>query len=175
MSAGPLSHRSKAELVQLVADSLPLLVWISGTDKRCTYFNKPWLEFTGRSLGAEIGDGWADGVHPLDLQQCLDTYVHAFDRREPLTMEYRLRRHDGEYRWVLDNAAPFFDSDGAFAGYIGACFDVTEFRRAEAERNAAEESLRRKERELQEAQRLAGVGSWQWHPDTDTVVWSEEL
>ena len=175
MSAGPLSHRSQAELVQLVAESLPLLVWIADTDKRCTYFNRPWLEFTGRSIDAEIGDGWADGVHPLDLQQCLDTYVRAFDRREPFIMEYRLRRHDGEYRWVLDNAAPLFDSDGAFAGYIGACFDVTEFRRAEAERNAAAESLRRKERELQEAQRLAGVGSWQWHPETDRVVWSEEL
>ena len=175
MSAGPLSHRSKAELVQLVADSLPLLIWISGTDKRCTYFNRPWLEFTGRSIDTEIGDGWADGVHPLDLQQCLDTYVRAFDCREPFIVEYRLRRHDGEYRWVLDNAAPLFDSDGSFAGYIGACFDVTEFRRAEAERNAAEESLRRKERELQEAQRLAGVGSWQWHPETDRVMWSEEL
>ena len=148
MSAGPLSHGSKAELVQLVADSLPLLVWIAGTDKRATYFNKPWLAFTGRSLDAEIGDGWADGVHPLDLQQCLDTYVRAFDRREPFTMDYRLRRHDGEYRWVLDNAAPLFDADGSFAGYIGACFDVTEFRRAEAERTSAEESLRRKEREL---------------------------
>jgi PAS domain S-box-containing protein len=230
------------------------------------------------------------------LQHCLDTYARAFDNREPFMMEYRLRRHDGEYRWVLDNAAPLFDPHGSFAGYIGACFDVTEFRRAEAERNVAndrlrlamesgksvgwewdlktnrdtwfgdlptifgipsnihvghvedfrrsvhpedrglvwkavkdaldsrspyaaefrvlwsngtvrwvaakgqfyyspggdpermlgmavditerkdaEESLRRKEMELQEAQRLAGVGSWQWDPDTDTVVWSEEL
>ena len=84
-----------------------------------------------------------------------------------------------EYRWVLDNAAPLFDADGSFAGYIGACFDVTEFKRAEVARNAerqdAEVSLRRKERELAEAQRLAGVGSWQWDPDTDRVVWSEEL
>ena len=175
MSAGTPSHRGRDELFQLVADSLPLLVWISGTDKRCTYFNKQWLDFTGRPLEAEIGDGWAEGVHAADLQHCLDTYVRAFDRREPFMMEYRLRRHDGEYRWVLDNAAPLFDADGSFAGYIGACFDVTEFRRAEAERNVAEESLRRKERELKEAQRLAGVGSWQWDPDTDTVVWSEEL
>ena len=87
-------------------------------------------------------------------------------------MEYRLRRHDGEYRWVLDNAAPLFEADGSFAGYIGACFDVTDFI---AERKDAEESLRRKEMELKEAQRLAGVGSWQWDPDSDTVVWSEEL
>ncbi len=165
MNAGTPSHQGRDERFQLVADSLPLLVWISGSDKRCTYFNKPWLDFTGRPLESEIGDGWADGVHADDLQHCLDTYVGAFDRREPFMMEYRLRRHDGEYRWVLDNAAPLFDPDGSFAGYIGACFDVTEFR----------ESLRRKQRELKEAQRLAGVGSWQWDRQTGTVVWSEEL
>ena len=165
MILGTPSPRESEGLVRLVADRLPLLVWISGSDKRCTYFNKPWLDFTGRPLESEIGDGWADGVHAADLQQCLHTYTRAFDRREPFMMEYRLRRHDGEYRWVLDNAVPLFDPDGSFAGYIGACFDVTEFRRAEA----------RKEIELQEAQRLAGVGSWQWKPDTDTVVWSEEL
>src|SRR5688572_29842247 len=175
MSARTPSQRGRDQLFQLVADSLPLLVWISGTDKRCTYFNKQWLDFTGRPLEAEIGDGWAEGVHAADLQQCLDTYVSAFDRREPFMMEYRLRRHDGEYRWVLDNAAPVFDADGSFAGYIGACFDVTDFRHAEAERNVANDSLRRTERELKEAQRLAGVGSWQWDPDTDTVGWSEEL
>ena len=284
------------ELFRLLADSLPLLVWISGLDKRCTYFNKPWLDFTGRSLESELGDGWADRVHADDLQHCKNTYTSAFDRREPFMMEYRLRRHDGEYRWVLDNAAPLFDPDGSFAGYIGACFDVTEFRRAETERNVAsarlrlamesgksvgwewdlttnrdtwfgdlstifgipsnihighvedfrravhpedrgivwkavkeamesrspyaaefrvlwpdgtvrwvsaggqfyyspggaaermlgiavditerravEESLRRKEVELKESQRLAGVGSWQWDRETDTVEWSEEL
>lgn len=296
MSAGTPSHRGSDDVFQAVADSLPLLVWISGTDKGCTYFNNSWLAFTGRTLDAEIGDGWADGVHAADLPHCLDTYARAFDRRESFIMEYRLRRHDGEYRWVLDNGAPRFDADGSFAGYIGACFDVTEFRRAETERNVAddrlrlamasgksvgwewdletnrdtwfgdlptifgipsniyighvedfrrvvhpedrgrvwkaikearesrspyaaefrilwsngtvrwvaakgqfyyspggdpvrmlgmavditerkdaEESLRRKEMELKEAQRLAGVGSWQWDPDTDRVVWSEEL
>src|SRR4051812_18581566 len=142
MSAGTPLHRGTDEQFQLMADSLPLLVWISGADKRCTYFNKPWLDFTGRSVAREIADGWADGVHPADLQQCLDTFGRAFDRREPFTMEYRLRRHDGEYRWVVDNAAPLFDPLGAFAGYIGACFDVTEFRRADAEGRVANERLR---------------------------------
>jgi PAS domain S-box-containing protein len=296
MTFGTPSHQDRDGQFRLVADSLPLLVWISGTDKRCTYFNKPWLDFTGRPLTSELGDGWADGVHPADLPHCLDTYARAFDRREPFIMEYRLRRHDGEYRWVLDNAAPLFDPDGSFAGYIGACFDVEDFRRAEAERNLAndrlrlamesgksvgwewdlktnrdtwfgdlstifgipsniyvghvedfrrlvhpedrglvwkavneakqghspyaaefrvlwpngtvrwvtakgqfyyshtgepermlgiavditerknaEESLRHKEMELKEAQRLAGVGGWQWDPETDAVVWSEEL
>ena len=136
-------------------DRLPLLGWISGTDKRCTYFNKPWLDFTGRPLESEIGDGWADGVHAADLQRCMDTYTRAFDRREPFMMEYRLRRHDGEYRWVLDNAAPVVEPDGSFAGYIGAAFDVTEFRRAE---NDNEESLRR------QGDRAAGSSApcWSW-------------
>ena len=175
MSASTPSQGGRAELFQRLADSLPLLVWISGGDKRCTYFNKGWLDFTGRPLESEIGDGWADGVHADDLQRCLDTYTRAFDHREPFLMEYRLRRHDGEYRWVLDNAVPLFDADGFFAGYIGACFDVTALRLREAGHKASEESLRRTEMELKEAQRLAGVGSWQWERETDTVVWSEQL
>ena len=296
MTFGTQSDRHTGEMFRVVVDILPLLAWISGTDKRCTYFNKAWLDFTGRSLEAELGDGWAEGVHTADLQRCMEIYTLAVDRREPFMMEYRLRRHDGEYRWVLDNGTPAFDADGSFCGYIGAAFDVTEFRRAETERNIAndrlqlamesgklvcwerdlatdrhtvfgdlssifgiqatkhvahveefrrlvhpddraavrqavehaletrspcavefrivkpdgtigwvaakgqfyysargdaermlgvtvditerkknEESLRLKEFEFKEAQRLAGVGSWHWEPETDTVMWSEEL
>jgi PAS domain S-box-containing protein len=183
MSFGIATHRDAADgLLRLVANSLPLLVWISGPDKRCTYFNKSWLASTGRPLEAEIGDGWVDGVHAADLQHCLATYVRAFDRREPFMIEYRLRRNDGQYRWMLDNAAPLFDAGGSFAGYIGACFDVTDLRGADAERRVANERLRlamesleRTERELKESQRLAGVGSWQWDRGTGEVVWSEEL
>jgi len=175
MKVGTRSRRDTDEQIRLVADSLPLLVWMSGPDKRRTYFNKGWLDFTGRALEAEIGDGWADGVHAADLQPCMDIYTRAFDHREPLLMQYRLRRHDGEYRSVLDNAAPLFDASGSFAGYIGACVDVTELRRGDAERKQSEESLRRTEMELKEAQRLAGVGSWQWDRATGTVVWSEQL
>jgi PAS domain S-box-containing protein len=138
---GTPSHRDRDGRFRLVADSLPLLVWISNADKRCTYFNKPWLEFTGRPLESELGDGWAGGVHAADLQHCLDAYARAFDHREPSIMEYRLRRH-GEYRWVFDNAAPLFDPDGSFAGYIGTCFDMTDFRHAEAGRNLANDRLR---------------------------------
>ena len=83
MTFGTPLHRDSDGLFRLVADRLPLLVWISGCDKRCTYFNKPWLDFTGRPLESELGEGWAEGVHPADRQQCWDTYVRAFDRREP--------------------------------------------------------------------------------------------
>ena len=113
------------EPFRFVADKLSLPVWISGCDKRCTYFNKAWLDFTGRPIEREVGDGWADGVHADDLHDCLDTYNRAFDRREPFILEYRLRRNDGEYRTVVDTAAPLFDPNGSFAGYLGTCSDVT--------------------------------------------------
>jgi PAS domain S-box-containing protein len=111
---------------RLVANTAPVLIWMSGTDKLCTYFNQPWLEFTGRPIEAELGNGWAEGVHPEDFKGCLDTYAQAFDRRESFQMQYRLRRDDGEYRWLSDIGVPRFNTDRSFAGYIGSCIDVTE-------------------------------------------------
>ncbi len=108
-----------------LADSGQALIWTAGTDKLCYYFNRVWFEFTGRTIDQEMGNGWAEGVHPDDLNQCLDIYVRAFDRREKFSMEYRLRRHDGEYRWLLDDGCPRYNSNGEFIGYIGHCLDIT--------------------------------------------------
>lgn len=126
---------------RLMADTAPVMVWMSGPDKLCTYFNQRWLGFTGRSLDRELGNGWSASVHPDDLPQCLETYVRAFDARQEFRMEYRLRRSDGEYRWILDTGVPRFESDGEFAGYIGSCIDITDQKRVE-------ETLREREARL---------------------------
>jgi PAS domain S-box-containing protein len=122
-------HESE-ERFRIAADAAPVMIWKSGLDTRCDYFNHGWLAFTGRPLDAELGDGWADGLHPDDASRCLDTYLHAFHRREPFSVQYRLRRHDGEYRWILDNGVPRFDLEGTFIGFIGSAIDVTELRLA---------------------------------------------
>ncbi len=136
--------RESEERFRLVANTTPVMIWMSGIDKLCTYFNRRWLEFTGRSLDAEMGNGWAEGVHPEDLSRCMDTYTKAFDLREPFQMEYRLRRSDGEYCWIFDLGVPRFSGDGSFAGYIGSAIDITE-------RKLAEEALSMVSRRLIEA------------------------
>ena len=114
-----------------VANTAPVMIWMSGTDKLCTFFNKGWLDFTGRPLEQELGNGWAEGVHREDFDRCFEVYVNSFDARETFTMEYRLRRSDGEYRWVLDIGTPRFASNGTFLGYIGSCIDLTERKQAQ--------------------------------------------
>jgi PAS domain S-box-containing protein len=125
------AHREGEERFRLVADTAPVKIWMSGTDKLCTYVNKRWLDFRGRSLDAELGNGWAQGLHPDDVDRCLETYHTHFEARIPFKMEYRLLRHDGEYRWVIDSGVPRFNGDGRFAGYIGSVIDVTERKTAE--------------------------------------------
>ncbi|QNI31136.1 PAS domain S-box protein [Alloacidobacterium dinghuense] len=145
--------RESEERFRLVANTAPVLIWMSGPDKLCTYFNQPWLEFTGRPIEAELGNGWADDVHPEDLSACLDTYTNAFDRHESFKMQYRLRRNDGEYRWVFDLGVPRFNPDGSFAGYIGSCIDITE--RKMAEETLASLSGRLIEAQEEECRRIA--------------------
>jgi len=120
------------------------MIWMSGPDKLCTYFNQPWLEFTGRALNSELGNGWTEGVHPEDLNRFLENYTKRFDQRESYQMEYRLRRHDGAYRWILAHGVPRFNADGSFGGYIGSCIDVTD-------RKLAEEALSTLSRRLIDA------------------------
>jgi PAS domain S-box-containing protein len=167
---------------RLVADSAPVLIWMSGTDKRCTFFNKCWLDFTGRTVDQELGEGWAQGVHPADLEHCLSVYSGAFDARLDFEMEYRLRRHDGKYRWMVDYGVPRVESDGTFCGYIGSCVDITD-RKLNAESleelsgrliAAQEEERGRIARELHDdfSQRLAllGIGLsrlWKKRPESE--------
>jgi len=147
---------------RIVADAAPVLIWMSGVDKLCNFFNKPWLEFTGRTLEQEMGNGWSEGVHPDDLQRCLQTYIEAFDAREAFVMQYRLRRHDGEYRWIKDDGVPRYDAQGDFAGYIGSCADVTEL-------ITKEQALRESEERMSLAVDAANLGLWEWNFSKDEL------
>jgi PAS domain S-box-containing protein len=126
-----------------LADYAPVMIWRSGTDKLCDWFNKPWMDFVGRTMEQELGNGWAEGVHKDDFDRCLNIYTTSFDAQERFSMIYRLRRHDGTYRQILDNGAPYYRG-GKFAGYFGSCIDVTEQQEIEAQ--------------LREAQKMDAVG-----------------
>ena len=125
-ATGETERRESESRFRIVADAAPVLIWMAGVDKLCTFFNKPWLKFTGRSSEQEMGNGWAEGVHPDDLQRCLKIYTEAFDAREAFVMQYRLKRYDGEYRWISDQGVARYDSNGKFSGYIGSCVDITD-------------------------------------------------
>jgi PAS domain S-box-containing protein len=114
-----------------MADTAPVMIWVSGEDKRCTYVNKRWVDFTGRSPELELGDGWTEGINPDDQARCWEVFATNFDQRTPFEMEYRLRRKDGVYRWVFDTGTPRFSADGKFLGFIGSCIDITERKESE--------------------------------------------
>ncbi|SHE79082.1 sensor domain-containing diguanylate cyclase [Alkalibacter saccharofermentans] len=111
---------------KVIVESAPNLIWRSGLDAKCYYFNKTWLDFTGRTLEQEYGDGWSEGVHPDDFERCVKIYLGNFSKRTRFEMEYRLLRHDGEWRWINDIGVPTIDENGEFTGFIGSCLDVTE-------------------------------------------------
>jgi PAS domain S-box-containing protein len=142
-----------------MADTAPVMIWMSGVDKLRTFFNKVWLDFTGRPLEQELGSGWSAGVHPEDLDHSLEVYVRSFDARQHFAMEYRLRRKDGEYRWLLDNGVPSFASDGTFLGYIGSCIDVTRMKETE-------EALYESQKRYRMATEAGRVGVWDLNLET---------
>jgi two-component system, LuxR family, sensor kinase FixL len=154
-------HESESRF-RIVADAAPVLIWMAGTDKLCTFFNKPWLDFTGRSMEQELGNGWAEGVHPEELERCLQVYTSAFDARQPFVMQYRLRRNDGEYRWISDQGVPRYDEQGRLAGYIGSCVDVTELM-------TKDEALRQSEERMRLATAAVNLGIWEWHLATNEI------
>ena len=123
--------RESEERFRTMANAAPVMIWMSNADKRCTFFNKGWLDFTGRTLENELGEGWTEGVHREDIKRCRDVYGSAFDARREFTMEYRLRRSGGEYCWVLDHGVPRFETDGTFLGYIGTAVDISEGKRSQ--------------------------------------------
>jgi PAS domain S-box-containing protein len=116
-----------------IMDAAPVMIWVSGTDRRCVWFNRPWLAFTGRSMTQELGNGWTEGVHREEFDQCLETYVTHFDARKAFRMQYRLRSGDGTFRWIDDTGIPRYARDGTFLGYIGSCTDIHELRETQTE------------------------------------------
>ncbi|SIO64021.1 PAS domain S-box-containing protein [Bradyrhizobium erythrophlei] len=125
------SLRESEARFRTMADTAPVLIWTTDADKFCTYVSQTWLDLTGRIFEEELGNGWADDIHPSDRDARLEAYAHCFDQRSPFSLEYRVRRHDGEYRWLLDKGTPRFASDGTFLGYIGSATDITERKRVE--------------------------------------------
>ena len=119
------------ERFHMIADTAPVMIWTSGTNKFFTFFNKQWLDFRGRSLHQELGYGWSDGVHKDDLEQCLSTYLSSFEARRSFTAEFRLKRADGDYGWIFNTGVPRYTPAGEFTGYIGSCMDTSDWRRAE--------------------------------------------
>ena len=162
LQASDATLRESEQRFRIVADAAPVLIWMSAVDKMCTFLNRRWLEFTGRSLEQELGNGWTEGVHPSDLKRCLNTYTEAFDARKPFVMQYRLRRNDGEYRWISDEGVPRYDAQKNFAGYIGSCVDVTELMKKER-------ALRESEERMSLAAEAANLKVWEWDLSTDEV------
>lgn len=146
----PVANTSDNEdLFRSIADAAPVMIWIAGPDKKRTYFNKRWLEFTGQDPAQCLQEGWTQSIHPDDGANTLETYAANFDQQKPVHMEYRLRRNDGEYRWVYDSGIPRFSADGAFLGYIGSCIDISERKESEVALQRANAELHQLKNQLE--------------------------
>ena len=139
--------RESEERFRLIANTAPVMIWMSDVDKQVTYVNQRWLDFTGWPVDVVPGHRWIEHIHPNDIERCGDAYVKAFDQRQPFQVEHRLRRHDGEYRWTVSTGVPRYDADGSFTGYVGTAVDVTE-------RKLAEDTLSTLSQRLIQAQEL---------------------
>lgn len=152
---------------EALIEQSPILSWRANTDALCDYFNDRWLSFRGRSMEEEYGNGWAEGVHPDDFDRCLKIYLDAFNAREIFEMEYRLKRYDGEYRWIFDRGVPFQNKHGEFAGYIGSCIDVTD-------RVDAQEALRRRlEEEIKTLKGIIPICAYCHKIRNDSEIWQQ--
>lgn len=152
---------------RILVEQAPIMIWRAGTTTECDYFNERWLAFTGRTMAQEMGNGWAEGVHPEDFEGCLKVYLESFEQRKIFEMEYRLRRHDGVYRWIFDRGVPFYHGNGVFAGYIGSCIDVTE------QVEARKALLQAKEREIRRLRALLPICSHCKKVRDDDGYWSD--
>jgi PAS domain S-box-containing protein len=152
---------------EILVEQAPIMIWRANTEALCDYFNSRWLAFRGRTMEQEYGNGWAEGVHPDDMERCLKIYLESFHKHEIFEMEYRLMRHDGVYRWIFDRGVPFYDSTGKFAGYIGSCIDVTD-------RVEAQEALRKKlEEEIHVLKGIIPICSYCKKIRNDKEIWQQ--
>jgi PAS domain S-box-containing protein len=136
-------NNNSSDYYLTIFEEFPALIWRSGLDGRCNYFNLTWLQFRGRNITEELEEGWTEGLHPEDLDPCLQTYLSAFSAREPFELQFRLRNHNGEYRWIKGIGRPYRGPDGVFAGYIGFCFDITEHKKSLDSLKKSDELLRK--------------------------------
>ena len=141
--------RASEERFRNMADTAPVMIWIVDTEGSCTYVNQRWLDYTGRTFEEELGSGWTQSIHPDDYERCMETYVNTVNTRRPFEMEYRVRRYDGEYRWIFDKGVPRFSTTGTFLGYIGSCIDITERKQGEVALQTAHDELHQLKTQLE--------------------------
>ncbi|MBV2235957.1 MAG: CHASE domain-containing protein [Sterolibacterium sp.] len=167
--------RESEERFRLLADSMPALIWLADTDRQLYWFNQPWLEFTGSQMTKEQHYGWADNIHPEDIKRYFDTYYSHFEQRQAFAIEFRLRHHDGDWRWVAAQGLPRFknnDRQEEFIGYIGSCVDVNERKLMEKALQRSEENFRKQSQAMAEILWGADVGTWEWNIRTGQTIFN---